>query len=333
MNNSIFISYRRGRSQASAGRLFDRLAHHFGRQRVFMDVDIIEPGEDFLKIIDEHLTKCGALIVVIDPGWKDEIDQDGNRRLDNPHDFVRLEIEAALKRDIRIIPVLVDGGEMPRIQELPRSLQPLVRRNAMEIVHHRFGAEVDELADVLKRVLGPGKIDRKTPASKHSLALPSLLLSFEGRISRRQYWLYMSATFLAMLTLQTVFLIVSGESWKAIYDPVTRAALLFDSKLNIYLFLIPFLWPGLALGLKRLHDFGAGWGILAFQIVLLVGCSVADLAVATTQSDPKQHGLNVVYYYIIGGMWVISVLFIGTIKGMEGENRYGPDPALLMTDE
>src|SRR5262249_18922492 len=103
---------------------------------------------------DEQLAACIAFIAVIGPRWLTARGNDGNPRLDNPKDYVRLEIEAALKRDIRVIPVLVDGASMPQPSDLPPSLQALARRNAVEIAHHRFVADCDDLARGIKRALG-----------------------------------------------------------------------------------------------------------------------------------------------------------------------------------
>src|SRR5262245_53536996 len=150
----IFISYRRSDDQAAAGRLYDRLLQHFDREQLFMDVDTIEPGVDFVKSLDEQVANCIAFIAVIGPRWLTAQGNDGNPRLDNPTDYVRLEIESALKRDIRVIPVLVDVASMPRSSELPSSLQALARRNAVEIAHHRFVADCDDLARNIKRALG-----------------------------------------------------------------------------------------------------------------------------------------------------------------------------------
>src|SRR5215813_14874679 len=120
----IFISYRRGDDQAAVGRLYDKLLQHFDREELFMDVEAIEPGVDFVKSLDEQLAACIAFIAVIGPRWLTARGNDGNPRLDNATDYVRLEIEAALKRDIRVIPVLVDGASMPQPSDLPLSLRP-----------------------------------------------------------------------------------------------------------------------------------------------------------------------------------------------------------------
>ena len=115
MTGRIFISYRRGDDQAAAGRLYDRLLQHFDHEQLFMDVDAIEPGVDFVKSLDEQVAACIAFIAVIGPRWLNARNNDGNPRLESPTDYVRVEIESALKRDIRVIPALVDGASMPRL--------------------------------------------------------------------------------------------------------------------------------------------------------------------------------------------------------------------------
>src|SRR4051794_31269459 len=115
----IFISYRSGADQAAAGRLYDQLLRHFDHEQLFMDVDSIEPGVDFVKSLDEQVAACIAFIAVIGPRWLDARNDAGTPKLDNPTDYVRVEIESALKRDIRVIPVLVDGASMPRPSDLP----------------------------------------------------------------------------------------------------------------------------------------------------------------------------------------------------------------------
>ena len=131
MSGQIFISYRREESRWSARSLRDRLAGSFDAKQIFMDIDAIALGEDFVKAIETTVAKCDVLVAVIGANWLTSKDDQGDRRLDNPEDFVRLEIGAALKREICVIPVLVDGVKMPRSTDLPEDLRPLVRRNAL----------------------------------------------------------------------------------------------------------------------------------------------------------------------------------------------------------
>jgi TonB family protein len=150
----IFVSYRRSDSQGEAGRLFDDLVQHFGEALIFMDVAAIEAGRDFRKAIEEGVTKCGVLLVVIGVEWLDAKDERGARRLDDPSDFVRIETASALKRDIPVIPVLVRGARMPSAEQLPEELKELAYRNCMELTHARWKSDMQLLTAALRRLLG-----------------------------------------------------------------------------------------------------------------------------------------------------------------------------------
>jgi TIR domain len=155
MAGGIFVSYRRDDNRYAAGRFYDRLAQHFGTQQIFMDVDNIEPGLDFVKVVNERVGSCDVLVAVIGPGWLDARDSEGRRRLDNPDDFVRIEIEAALARDVRVVPLLVEGAQMPREADLPAPLRSLARRNAITLTHATFGRDADALIAVLEKDVRP----------------------------------------------------------------------------------------------------------------------------------------------------------------------------------
>ena len=118
MAGKIFINYRRDDSIGMAGRLHDRLAQTFGRDKLFMDVDHIPAGVDFVAHLNSQVAACDVVLVVIGPNWLNAKDESGERRLDNPDDFVAIEIAAALARDIRVIPVLVDGARMPKAERV-----------------------------------------------------------------------------------------------------------------------------------------------------------------------------------------------------------------------
>jgi TonB family protein len=150
----IFVSYRRSDSQGEAGRLFDDLVKHFGEDKVFMDVAAIEAGRDFRKAIEEGVTKCGVLLVVIGVEWLDAKDERGARRLSDPSDFVRIETASALKRDIPVIPVLVRGAKMPTAEQLPEELKELAFRNCIELTHARWKSDIHLLIEALRRQLG-----------------------------------------------------------------------------------------------------------------------------------------------------------------------------------
>jgi hypothetical protein len=147
---AIFISYRREDSEGHAGRLFESLADHFGKEAVFMDVAAIEPGRDFRRAIDEQIASCGVLLAVVGKDWLAARSEAGTRRLDDATDFVRLEIASALKRDIPVVPVLVHGAVMPRANELPADLAELAYRNAVELTHARWDSDVQILITALR---------------------------------------------------------------------------------------------------------------------------------------------------------------------------------------
>ena len=149
----IFISYRRGESTIYAGRLHDSLCMRLGDEEVFMDLDAIEPGADFVDHIEREVGSCEVLIALIGRDWVDARDADGRRRLEDPDDWVRLELETGLNRDIRVIPVLVQGATMPRSDELPGDLAKLARRNALEIGDTRWRYDFDRLMEVVEKVL------------------------------------------------------------------------------------------------------------------------------------------------------------------------------------
>ena len=148
--SGIFVSYRRDDSSGHAGRLADGLVEHFGRNRIFVDIDTIEPGEDFVTVIENAVASCEILLAVIGQNW---LSASGTGRLDNPNDFVRLEIATALRREIRVIPVLVQRASMPKPQDLPEDLIKLTRRNAVELSDLRWQSDVDQLITVMERVL------------------------------------------------------------------------------------------------------------------------------------------------------------------------------------
>jgi hypothetical protein len=158
MAGNIFINYRRDDSIGMAGRLHDRLAQTFGRDKVFLDVDHIPAGADFVAYLNSQVAECNVVLVVIGPNWLNAKDESGERRLDNPDDFVAIEIVAALARDIRVIPVLVDGARMPKAKELPDSLKPLTRRQAIEVRHAHFGHDAEALVKRMREALGDGHV-------------------------------------------------------------------------------------------------------------------------------------------------------------------------------
>jgi hypothetical protein len=181
---SIFLSYRREDSEGQAGRLYDDLVAVFGSDPVFMDVAAIQPGRDFRKSIDQSLNSCGVFLSLIGKSWLTAKDTSGQRRLDDPADFVRIETGAALKRDIPVIPVLVQGASAPKPDQLPDDLKELAFRNAVELTHPRWDSDIQVLIKALRPHIsqsGPKPEPKRVqPGSKlraiKSLAVIAVLL-------------------------------------------------------------------------------------------------------------------------------------------------------------
>ncbi len=163
----IFISYRRQDAGGEAGRLSDVLQNLFPQDRIFMDVDTIQPGADFVEVINNAVSSCDVMLVMIGPHWVNIKDASGKRRLENPDDFVRLEISAALRRSILVIPVLVNGADMPNADQLPDELDALCRRHAHELSSSRWKYDSEQLIQHLEKSLGiKRKVkDEKIPGS------------------------------------------------------------------------------------------------------------------------------------------------------------------------
>ena len=150
----VFISYRREDSAAYAGRLYDAMVARFGEHNVFMDLDIA-PGIDFVEQITENVSSCQVLIEVMGPRWATVKNDDGGVRIADPEDFVRLELEIALKRpEVTLIPVLVSGARMPDPDVLPPELRPMTRRNALELSDGRWHYDVGRLNNTLDELFG-----------------------------------------------------------------------------------------------------------------------------------------------------------------------------------
>jgi hypothetical protein len=136
-----------------------------------MDVDAIPLGVNFVKVLGEQVAKCGVLLAVMGAGWLDARDEDGHRRLDNPHDFIRIEIAAALKRDIPVIPILLEGTRAPRVDQLPDDLRDLAVRNGLAVRHASFHSDMERLI----RELNAGvPVEYQTPRSKPEIALAEI---------------------------------------------------------------------------------------------------------------------------------------------------------------
>jgi len=151
--SGVFISYRREDSSGYAGRLFDILSVHFGKENIYMDLDTIKGGDNFATVIEDKIGQCDALLAVIGERWLTCTGVDGSRRLDSAHDYVRMEIAKALERGVRVIPVLVGGGKMPHQPDLPDDLRLLALHQAMDLRDAHFHTDADQLMDVLKQTV------------------------------------------------------------------------------------------------------------------------------------------------------------------------------------
>lgn len=186
----IFISYRVQDTAGETGRLVDALKQHFSDDQIFMDIENLEPGADFTKAIERSLSTCDVFLAVIGPHWLGE--KDGEPRINNPNDWVRLEVGTALNRDIRVVPVLVNGGTLPAAEQLPEDLQPLLRRQSIEISNKRWRYDTDQLLSFL--VNTAGIIPKKAP----------LQTDVASSTKKRKTWVYVVWGFLLCFVVLAV---------------------------------------------------------------------------------------------------------------------------------
>lgn len=157
----IFVNYRREDCPAHAGRLADTLEARFGSESAFMDVDTIDLGVDFVERIEQAIDSCDIVLALIGDDWLTATDHNGKRRLDDPKDLVRLEISTALARkDVRVIPVLVEGAGIPGAKDLPEGMAALSRRNGIELTDTRWRSDTSVLIDAIERALGSSSAQR-----------------------------------------------------------------------------------------------------------------------------------------------------------------------------
>jgi hypothetical protein len=217
MNAKVFINYRREDTAPYAGRLYDRLTAHFGEGQVFMDIAQIEPGEDFVEVIDRKVSACDIAIVAIGPNWLRTTDASGKRRVDDEEDFVRMEIVAALQRKIRVIPVLLGGARMPGRHDLPEALAPLSRRNAIEVSETRFHADVNRLIEAIEKSFAvpeekaesfttPVKSTQATPSTPPVPSTSSIAALKERKVWTSQHRILVGVIALSLLTLAGFFI-------------------------------------------------------------------------------------------------------------------------------
>jgi formylglycine-generating enzyme required for sulfatase activity len=199
--STVFISYRRENAAGEARALFNDLAERLGDDSVFMDVDSIALGRDFRSALQETTASCDLMLVLIGRNWADARDEGGRVRLENPADYVRLEVEAGLKRDIVVTPVLVQGAHMPAPEDLPPEIRNLAYRNAFELSHSRWESDVQEMVRRLElggpadaHPVKPNALKRSTRSRDDVTADPDILpaepqhglLVRRVRLTRRQ---------------------------------------------------------------------------------------------------------------------------------------------------
>nr|CAA6824596.1 MAG: TIR domain-containing protein [uncultured Thiotrichaceae bacterium] len=175
-SGKIFINYRRGDTRGEAGRLMDSLTAYLGEGRVFRDIEGIEGGADFEQVLHDSVGSADALIILIGPQWLTITDDDGQRRLDDPDDWVAKEISSALDKGLPIFPVLVENAQMPHADELPDALKPLVRFNAISISDYRWSFDVTRLAKIIAFDL-PGSVAEQQLNLIRNVVNLSLLIS------------------------------------------------------------------------------------------------------------------------------------------------------------
>lgn len=149
----IFLSYRREDAGPYARLLQYQLAERFPDAQVFMDLDSVEAGLDFAAEIGEAVGSCAVLVALIGRQWATLADEGGQRRLDDPDDYVRFEIQTALERGVQVIPVLVDGARPLRQEQLPTELHKLARLNALELSHSRYQYDANRLLELIQQVV------------------------------------------------------------------------------------------------------------------------------------------------------------------------------------
>jgi formylglycine-generating enzyme required for sulfatase activity len=169
----ILVSYRREDSADVTGRICDRLVGHFGPAAVFKDVDSIPAGEDFRAAVADAVSRCKVMLVIIGRRWLEVADEAGRRRLDQENDFVRIEVESALKHGSAVLPLLVQGTAMPRPREMPASLETLAYRNACMVrPDPDFHRDMDRLLHRLDELLSAAEDDPPESAGPAAPAQP-----------------------------------------------------------------------------------------------------------------------------------------------------------------
>jgi hypothetical protein len=188
MTGRIFINYRRKDTQGFAHAIFTLLELHFGREELCMDIELMRPGWNFTEVLDDILTSCDVMLTLIGPQWLKIKGDEGGRRLDDPEDWVRMEIVSAMERNIPIIPVLLSGAAMPKPKSLPDAVKRLSNFQAYTI-GDRFKSDVEGLIEEIERILVDAAVERSreegNPAGIEWVHIPTGEFLFGDKKERR----------------------------------------------------------------------------------------------------------------------------------------------------
>jgi TIR domain len=234
----LFISYRRADARGVAGRLGDTLGAYFGDKRVFRDIEDIAGGADFGDAINQNLQSADAVIVLIGPEWLTIKNENGQRRLDDPNDWVAKEIAVAMQLKKPIFPVLIDGVSMPRVNELPDKLKPLTHYNALSISDDRWKSDVLRLGKIISLEI-PSANERKLDLIKMgisfalfaSLSLVTGIVSLNFLQSKDELLqLWQSGTSFVVIIASTLLLstitnLIDEERRQYVYASIVSGAL------------------------------------------------------------------------------------------------------------
>jgi TIR domain len=176
MEGKIFISYRRDLSAGYVGRVFDRLEKEFGREQIFIDVDSIEFGVRFRDAILGSIGECAVFLAALGPNWMDAKDEHGNRRLEDPNDYVRMEVAAGLDRakedEVKFVPIMIEGASAPRVDLLPTDLATLPTFHGLVVRHATFHSDIERLIRQLRTIRSPeADVDAEIVSSSRKLRL------------------------------------------------------------------------------------------------------------------------------------------------------------------
>jgi uncharacterized membrane protein YhaH (DUF805 family) len=341
---TIILSYRRDDTGAIAGRIFDRLVGHYGADQVFMDIDSIPFGLDFREHIQETLKRCDVLLAIVGARWAAP-NEKGSFRINEENDWVRIEVEAALAKNIPVIPVLIDNASLPAPASLPEGLRNLVFRRAAPVDSGRdFNPHMARLIKAMDQLLSRSSVatavePARIPPSPKPTVSPSkasaideadkrprdaqpkaatgpvsskrrpwreIFFSFQGRLARRAFWGAVIASYVIMLVVAALIGTLAELAGGSGSD---------ISPLAVFSPLL-WLWVLASIGTKRLHDFG--WSGLWLLIPVTSGLLLAKLlGLATIRTTWIFFGGTAIAAFVLLGL--------GLPRGTPGKNRYGPD--------